>query len=66
VTDIDPSHGRYRFSRQGNVEIETGQFASDEAAETYGRGLSKAQDAPVIISRHNIVDWEYVTEVDER
>jgi len=33
-----------------------------------GRGerLSKARQIPVIIERRDHVDWEYVTEADER
>jgi hypothetical protein len=57
---------RYRFSRPDGEEIEVGEFTGDEAAETRARTLSKAQDSPVVIGRHDHVDWEYVTEVDER
>jgi hypothetical protein len=57
---------RYRFSRPDGEEIEIGEFTGDEAAEARARALSKAQDAPVVIGRHDHVDWEYVTEVDER
>ena len=32
----------------------------------YARELSKSQVVPVIIERHDHVDWEYVTEADER
>jgi hypothetical protein len=57
---------RYRFARPDGEEIEIGEFTSDEAAEIRARALSKAQDAPIVIGRHDHVDWEYVTEVDER
>jgi hypothetical protein len=57
---------RYRFSSPAGEEIEVGEFTSDEAAETRARTLSKAEGAPVVIGRHDHVDWEYVTEVDER
>lgn len=69
MTDTEPSSGRtwlYRFSRADDVEIETRHFDGDESAESYARELSKAQDTPVTLKRHNHVDWEYVTEVDER
>jgi hypothetical protein len=56
----------YRFSRPGGVEIETRELASDESAEEVGRELSRAQEAPVVIERHDHVDWEYLTEADER
>lgn len=57
---------QYRFSRPGNVEIDTIELDSDDAAETHARELSKTSQIPVIIERHDLVDWEYVTEVDER
>jgi hypothetical protein len=57
---------RYRFSRPDGEELEIAEFTGDEAAETYARALSKTQEVPVIIGRHDHVDWEYVTEVDER
>jgi hypothetical protein len=66
MTDTGPSLGRthpYRFSRPGDVEIETREFDGDDAAEVYARGLSKAQEAPVIIHRHDHVDWEYLSEL---
>jgi hypothetical protein len=56
----------YRFSQPGGAEIETGDFGGDAAAETHARELSTSQSIPVIIERHAMVDWEYVTEVDER
>jgi len=57
---------RYRFALPDNTELEIQEFTSDDAAETYARTLSKSNDAPVKIGRHDLVDWEYVTEVDER
>jgi hypothetical protein len=69
MTDTDPSSGKkwlYRFSRPGGTEIETRELNGDDSAETYARKLSEAQVTPVIIKRHDTVDWEYVTEVDER
>jgi hypothetical protein len=69
MTHTDPSSGRtwlYRFSRPGGIEIETRELSGDDTAETYARELSKSQVVPVIIERHDHVDWEYVTEADER
>jgi hypothetical protein len=57
---------RYRFTRPGGIEIETSELDGDDAAEAYARDLSKGQETPVVIERHNHVDWEYVTEVDTR
>jgi hypothetical protein len=61
-----PGAQRYRFTRPGGIEIETNEMVSDDAAEVRARDLSKGQETPVIIERHDHVDWEYVTEVDER
>jgi hypothetical protein len=69
MSDTEPPSGeiwRYRFSRPGGIEIETHELDSDDAAETYAREVSKTQETPVIIERHDHVDWEYITEVDER
>jgi hypothetical protein len=69
MTDTGPAGAktwRYRFSLPQGEEIEVGEFSGDEAAEIRARTLSKAQDAPIVIGRHDHVDWEYVTEVDER
>jgi hypothetical protein len=69
MTDTEPSSSGatlYRFSRPGDVEIETQELPSDDAAEVHARELSKTQDTSVIIKRHNRFDWEYVIEVDER
>jgi hypothetical protein len=69
MTNTGPSSAKtslYRFAEPGGTEIETRAFDSDEAAETYARELPKARETPIVIERHNHVDWEYVTEVDER
>jgi hypothetical protein len=69
MTETGPSGTktwRYRFSLPDGTELEIQEFTTDEAAETYARTLSKAKDEPVKIGRHDLVDWEYVTEVDER
>ena len=58
--------GMYRFSQPGGAEIETRELGDDEAAETYGRELSRPGESVIVIERHNHVDWEYVTEADER
>ena len=56
----------YRFSEPGDIEIETRQLDDDDSAESYARQLPRAQETPIIIQRHDHVDWEYVTEVDAR
>jgi hypothetical protein len=57
----------YRFTEPGEVEIDVAEFADDEAAEAYGRALSESREVPVVIHKLiGAVDWEYVTEVDER
>jgi hypothetical protein len=69
MTDTQPSSGRtwrYRFSLPGNEEIEIRELNSNNAAEDYARELSKARHAPVTIQYHDLVDWMYVTEVDQR
>lgn len=69
MADTAPSTGktwRYRFARPDGTEIETGDLGSDGAAETHARELSTAGGTPVVVERHDMVDWEYVTEVDER
>ncbi|MHB1535520.1 MAG: hypothetical protein ACYC1D_13110 [Acidimicrobiales bacterium] len=69
MTDTEPSSARtwlYRFSRPGDIEIETQELNGDDTAETHARELSKAQVTPIVIKRHDHVDWQYVTEVDER
>ena len=69
VTDPQSAPGRtwsYRFSRPGDVEIEIQALDGDGTAEAHARELSTAQQTAVIIQRHDHVDWEYLTEVDER
>jgi hypothetical protein len=69
MTNTEPSSGKtwqYRFSRPDGVEIETCELNRDDAAEAHARELSKAQESPIVVQRHDMVDWEYVTEVDER
>jgi hypothetical protein len=69
MSNTGPSGGNtwlYRFSQPGGIEIETRQLDGDESAEEIARELSKSQEVPVVIERHNHVDWEYVTEADER
>ena len=58
---------QYRFSLPGGEDIESGEFADDDAADTRARELSKEKDQPIIIHRlRGHVDWEYVTEADAR
>jgi hypothetical protein len=71
MTDVEPSFDRlfrYQFSKPGGTVIETGEFNSDDTAETRGRELSKSSDSPIVVERHSghVDAWEYVTEVDER
>lgn len=69
MTGTEPQPGktrRYRLSGPGSEEIEIAEAADDEAAEERARALSKARRVPVVIERQTIVDWDYVTEVDER
>jgi hypothetical protein len=69
MTDNGQPSGKswhYRFSRPGDVEIETGDFGGDDAAESRARELSTTLVVPVVVERHGVVDWQYVTEVDER
>jgi hypothetical protein len=69
MTDREQSSGRtwrYRFSLPGGEEIEVREFDSNESAEQYARELSKARQEPVTIQYHDLVDWVYVTEVDQR
>ncbi|MGH9129857.1 MAG: hypothetical protein ACRDY2_13090 [Acidimicrobiales bacterium] len=56
----------YCFSRADDVEVETCHLSGDDDAEAHARELSKAQEVPIVVKRHDMVDWEYVTEVDER
>jgi len=57
---------RYRFAGPEGTELEIAELASDEEAEVHARELSKREDVPVRVQRHDLVAWEYVTEVDER
>jgi hypothetical protein len=70
MSETEPAVGKtwqYRFTQPGDVEVETREFAGDEAAEAYARELSKSKQVPIIIHRFlGHVDWEYVDEVDER
>jgi hypothetical protein len=69
MSDMGPPSGKtslYRFSRPGGVEIESRELDDDDAAEAYARALPVARETAVVIQRHDHVDWEYVTEVDER
>jgi hypothetical protein len=69
MTDTGPSAGKtwlYRFAAPGEVEIETHELEGDEAALAHAREMSSARVIPIIVERHDHVDWEYITEVDER
>jgi hypothetical protein len=69
MTDTGPNSGKpsmYRFSRPGGDEIERRELNDDESAEMVARELSRAGEVPVVIERFGHVDWEYVTEADER
>ena len=54
------------FLPPGGIEIETRELSNDEEAEIVAREISRAQEVPVVIERFGHVDWEYVTEADER
>jgi hypothetical protein len=68
MSDLGPQAkpARYRFSRPDQTEIEIRELDNDEVAEMIARELSRAQEVPVVIERYGHVDWEYVTEADER
>jgi hypothetical protein len=69
MTDTPPSSAktwRYRFTRPGDAEIETGEFTGDEAAIARGRELSTSMEAAIVVERYGLVDWHYVDELDER
>jgi hypothetical protein len=69
VTDPHPSAAktwRYHFTRPGGEEVEAGELPGDGPAEARARELSTQLQVPIVIERHGLVDWEYVTEVDER
>ena len=56
----------YRFLQPEGTEVEQQQFTDDDAAEEHASDLSKARQTPITVERHDHVDWEYVTEADER
>ncbi|HEX3539880.1 MAG TPA: hypothetical protein VHT75_05490 [Acidimicrobiales bacterium] len=66
----DASSGRtwhYRFSQPDGTNIETHEFSGDDRAEAHARELSTSLGVPVKVFRlHGTVDWEYLTEADER
>jgi hypothetical protein len=69
MTHTEPSSERtwrYRFSLPGGEEIEVRELNSNEAAEDYARELSKARQTPIRVQYHDLVDWVYITEVDQR
>ena len=69
MTGSDPSQGGtalYRFLQPGGIETEQKRLPGDEAAEDCARELSKEHQAPITVQRRDDVDWEYVTEADER
>ncbi|HTT90565.1 MAG TPA: hypothetical protein VMF65_13520 [Acidimicrobiales bacterium] len=65
-TGPHPAKSSYRFSRPDGTELEVRELDNDEAAEMIAREISRAQAVPVVIERYGHVDWEYVTEADER
>jgi hypothetical protein len=69
MTNTGQSSGRtwrFRFSLPEGEEIEILELNSNEAAEDHARELSKARQVPVVVQYHDVVDWVYVTEVDQR
>lgn len=72
MSEMRPSSGpksTYRFFLPGGAdiqEIERIELDSDDAAEEHARSLPQAKESPVVIERQGHVDWEYVTEIDER
>jgi hypothetical protein len=69
MTDTEPPSGRtwrYRFSLPDGEEIEICELNGNDTAEQYARELSKARQVPIVIQYHDVVDWVYVTEVDQR
>jgi hypothetical protein len=57
---------RYRFTRPGGAEVETGEFPRDEAAIARAREISTSMKEPIVVERYGRVDWHYLDEVDER
>lgn len=66
MTGSSPRMWSFRFVRPDGSEIEAGAFAGEGEAEDHARVLSKSGDTPVKVERQSLVDWDYVTEVDER
>jgi hypothetical protein len=69
MPDTPSSSGRtwrYRFTRPGGAEVETGEFPRDEAAIARARELSTSIEEPIVVERYGRVDWHYLDEVDER
>jgi hypothetical protein len=69
MTNAGSSSGRtwrYRFSLPDGEEIDILELDSNESAEDHAREVSKARQAPVVVQYHDLVDWVYVTEVDQR
>lgn len=57
---------RYHFTRKGGEEVETGEYAGDEAAIARAQELSTTMVEPIVVERYGVVSWHYVDEVDER
>jgi hypothetical protein len=71
MTDAQAPTGpswRYQFTTPDGGEVATASFPDDEAAETWARERSTADNIAIVIRRHSahVDSWEYVTEVDER
>lgn len=69
MTETPSSSGdarRYRLTRPGGEELETGEFSGDEAAIARARELSTARAEPIVVERYGMVAWHYLDEVDER
>ncbi len=61
-----PRTWRYRFSLSDGTEVDTGEFGGNDLAEQHARELSKARNSAIVVQYHDLVDWVYVTEADER
>jgi hypothetical protein len=48
------------------TEVDTGEFGGNDLAEQHARELSKARNSAIVVQYHDLVDWVYVTEADER
>jgi hypothetical protein len=69
MPDTPSSSGRtwrYRFTRPGGGEVETGEFIGDQVAIARARELSTSMEEPIVVERYGRVDWHYLDEVDER